>query len=802
MQSPRGLMPQTGTSPAQDTFERDRVQARQIAQEAAGALYGVLQPQHQRSLPPVDLFAVGGTHPHPNTSRTKRKRDDFVDITSDSDSPRDKRPRLSPPKSALPQPSPTKRQRPADALRKQERLELKEADEQLMRELQAAEVRKSKVQRLRGKPNSPENRPEKNLSVYEEFQKIQQEAAQGEPTQTRKRTQRSASPEKSTKPARRGSTAEERRASKHTHRALRSSSQEKQPQKRLSVYEEFQKIEREASQQEHPRKNISVYEEFQRVERETAQYKPTQTGKRTTRSASPEKSTKRSRRGRIPETRRACKQAMRVDMERANSEELSALQQQFQVQPRATGSTEPDSHKMPPPPPPKNSTEHPMVASQPLSGHTIPKQTRPQYIDMFAPINPFCVSSHRPSSESVPSKHISGPRETQFRPFSPFLPSNAIGHPMVPSQPDSGPAIHKQTQPRPFSPISPFDVPNVSRNYPSTENVPYQKFSGPSSTKGTQSDDVTYQNLGDPAMPRKTQPRPFSPFAPSHPLNAERSHRSNDTLLRKHHNARITKQSYHNAHKLPCSTQEIQHRTQLQEAELRAQERIRREQQEKKNYIHRYTRHSEGLRDGVHMSEVELNHIPFSMCEYLASTTYRYGHLSSINPHVAIPSVENFVDLTDEGNGSGVGAGLAGPNKDNVSLDVGAGNKVAGPSSSVNLTNGLHAERDLTPLFDTPVPHARFLNEYELPSIVPGELDFTTTFAGSTGIFLEPVWDADEDCWRAPSPGMTQERVSVEEMLTSVEYIHENIEEYQSEELTRLVEAKARKDSTTNHSKK
>ncbi|KAF9737248.1 hypothetical protein PMIN03_003598 [Paraphaeosphaeria minitans] len=776
MQSPRDSMPQNGSSPAQGAFERDRVQAQQIAQEAASDLYGLLQHQHQhqQNLPPVGLFAVGGTHPHPhpNTSSTKRKRVDFVDLTSDSDSPREKRPRLSPPKRAPPQPSPAKRNRSTDTLRKQQQLEQKAADEQLERKLQAAEVRKGKAQRLRSKPNSPEKRPGKKLSVYEEFQKIQQEAAQGEPTQTRKRTLRSASPEKTTKPTRRGSTSEERRASKRTHRTLRNNSPEKQPQEKLSVYEEFQKIEREASQQERPSKKLSVYEEFQRIEREAAQGKTTQTRKRVTKSANPEKSTTRLRRGRTPEERRASKQTTRVDMDPVSTEEMSALQQQLHVQARATASAESDRHKMPPPPPPKNSTGHPMVASQPLSGQTISKQTRLQPIDMFVPINPYHVSRHRLSSESVPSGHINGPREAQFRPTSPFPPNNAIGHSMVPSQPMSVPVIPKHTQPRSFSTVSPFNDPNVSRTYSSNENGPYQTLSGPCILKKTQSKNAAYHNHSGQAMPRETQSRPFSPFDPSHTLNAERSRPSNETLLHQPQNARVTKQSYHTAHKLPYSTQEIQHRAQLQEAELRAQERVRREQQEKEDYIHKYTRHSDALQCGVHMSEVELNHIPFSMCEYFASADYRYGHLPRMNPNVAIPSVENFVDLTGEGNGPGVGAGFAGTNN-NVSRDVDAASDAVGLSNAIDLTNEPYAERELTPLFDTPVPHNMILNEYELPPIVPDELNFTTPFVGQPGIFLEPVWDEKEGCWRAPSPGMTQELANVVEVVRSVKYINE-----------------------------
>ncbi|KAF2448621.1 hypothetical protein P171DRAFT_518110 [Karstenula rhodostoma CBS 690.94] len=783
MQSSRGLMPQNGTSPTQDAFERDCEQARQIVQEAASGLYGLLQHQHQRqhqqTLPPVGLFVVGKTHPppHPNTSSTKRKRVDFVDLTSDSDSPREKRPHLCPPRSAPPQPLPTKRKQLAGAPRKKQQTEQEaqvKTDEQLARELQEAEVRKSKAQRLRSKAERSEKRgeqqPVKKLSVYEEFQKIQQEAARDEPTQTRKRTLWSTSPEKYTKRARRGNTPEQRRVSKNTHRILRSSSPEKQPQKKLSVYEEFQKIEREASQQERPSKKLSVYEEFQKIQREAEQGEPTQTRTRTLRSASPEKSTKRSRRGRTPEERRASKQTARVDMDRANTDELNALQKQFQVQPRATTSAESDRHKMPPPPPPKNATGHPMIPSQHFSGQVIPEQTWPQPIDLSAPFNPFNPSRPRSSNEYVPSQHINGPRATQSKPSTAFLPNNAIGHPMVPFQPISGPVIPEQTQPRPFSPFAPFTPLNVSRPYPSNENVPYQNFSGPPILKETQYKNAAYQNLSGLAIAGETQPRPFSPFAALNPSNAEKPRPSNETLLHKSQNIRVTKQSYHTAHKLPYSTQDTQRRAQLHEAGLRAQEHVRKQRQEKEDYIFMQTRHREALQNGVQMVEVENNDVPLKMCEYFASADYRYDPLPNTNPDVAIPSVENFVDLTDEENRAGSNAGYG----DNGGYsDHGAANDAVGPSNAIDLANEPRNERALTPLFDTPVSHDRFLNEYELPAIMPDELAPIAPYVGEAGLFLEPEWKEDESCWRAPNPGMTQERAIVEEIIHSVKYINE-----------------------------
>ncbi|KAL1597026.1 hypothetical protein SLS60_008608 [Paraconiothyrium brasiliense] len=242
------------SSPTTDTFERDRQQARELTQQrvrdyaqnfgAAGNLYGLLQPR----LPPVGLFAPPrpSVHPplHPNRDNSKRKRVHFVDLTSDADDTSAelqphpvKRPRPSPPKSA-PQPRRKTKKQPIGAHDKKAQNEQEAqltADERLARELQEAELRNGKSQRLRNKTRSAEKRLDKKLSVYEEFQRIEEEAVQRE---QRQRSLRIASPEK------------------RSLRTLRSSSPEKQPGKKLPTYEEFQKIQQEAAQGKHSSKKL------------------------------------------------------------------------------------------------------------------------------------------------------------------------------------------------------------------------------------------------------------------------------------------------------------------------------------------------------------------------------------------------------------------------------------------------------------------------------------------------------------------------------------------------------------------
>ncbi|KAJ4346752.1 uncharacterized protein N0V89_010684 [Didymosphaeria variabile] len=680
-----------------------------------GNLYGLLQP----GLPPLGLFALPrpSGHPplHPNVdSSNKRKRVEFIDLTSDADGTSTelqphsvKRPRLSPPKSAPPQLSPTKKRKkqPIGALRKKQQDEqvaqstadeqlagkLQEAqstaDEQLARELQEVEHRNGKARRLRNKIGSPEKcgersqrqrslksaSPEKRLgkklSVYEEFQRIEEEAAQGK---QRQRSLRIASPEK------------------HSQRTLRSSSPEKQPGKKLSVYEEFQTIEREAAQGKHPSKKrsvyekaqkiqqeaaqgkhpskkLSVYEEFQKIQQEAAQGQSTRTKKRILRSASPENSTKRTRRGNTPEQRKASKQSTRATMHRINStEELNTLEAQLRTQSRAPASAEDDRRKMPPPPPPMNATDYPMLSAQNTAGHTmLPAQN---------------TTSHPMLSAQ-----------------------NITGHPMLSAQNISGDIIPKGTQSRPMNPLNP-------------------------------------------------------------PMSLP----TNQDILHKSKNARVTKQSYHTAHKQPYSTQETQRLAQFHDASLRAQERTRQERQEVETYIQNHTRQREASQNGVHMFDVEYTHVAFDMCQYFNSIDYRYGHLPSMNPDLPVPSIEH----EHLGAAHDRSTPVVVPPLEEV---FGLGREPAGPDILVDLTthDPESTEKELTPLFDAPVPHDRFINAFELPAYNPitaSDADFFPLEAGhETGTFLEPEWDKQEGCWRAPEPGTTQEGAIVGELLQYVQ---------------------------------
>lgn len=289
--------------------------------------------------------------------------------------------------------------------------------------------------------------------------------------------------------------------------------------------------------------------------------------------------------------------------------------------------------------------------------------------------------------------------------------------------------------------------------------------------------------MGGSIVPRETQSTPSSPYTPTFGLSINKPRSHDETLLHKSQNARVTKQSYHTGHKLPYATRDTRRRAQLQEAEVRAQERYRKEQQASdEEYIKKYACRNEALQHGVHMIDVENGDVPFKLCADFASTEYRYSHLPSMNPDLVLPSVENLVDLTDADNVAGDGASSADVNN-HVSRDLGASNDAAGPSNgnASDRTSESRTERALSPLFDTPVPHDKFLNEYELPAIVPDEADPATPLFGQAGLFREPLWDETEGCWRAPEPGMTQERADVEEILCVIEYVNKHSEAYQSE---------------------
>lgn len=264
-------------------------------------------------------------HQNNNNINNQQKQDHIIDFTSDG-APTAHQPkttphlRLSPPKSVPPQLSPAKKSSTIEvqpeARSKEQQLEQEaqsKADEQLARQLQEAEHRTIKTRRLRHKTDSPEKRAESQ----------------------QKRTQR--------------------------QRSLRSASPVKRPAKKLTEYEEYQKIQQKAAQDvsRRPRKR--------------------------TLSVSPEKATKRTHRGSTPEQHRASKQATRTNMNRANTEELDAIQDQFKVQARASASVGEDRRKMPPPPPPQAATGYSPVPFQGSSTDITPNGTQPKPSN---PLNP------------------------------------------------------------------------------------------------------------------------------------------------------------------------------------------------------------------------------------------------------------------------------------------------------------------------------------------------------------------------------------------------------------------------------
>jgi hypothetical protein len=394
---------------------------------------------------------------------------------------------------------------------------------------------------------------------------------------------------------------------------------------------------------------------------------------------------------------------------------------------------------MPPPPGPSNGSGHPMVPSQHISGPANPRENR--------------------SKPSVPLNPSRAP---------PSLPSNAFGYPMFPSQHISSLTLPKDIHSKPFGHYAPFNPLIASMPPPSSPNT------------ATGHPMIPHQHFSSPSISRESQPKPSGRAAPLNPLNLPRSRFSTEPPLQDPQTARVTKRSYHTAHKQPYSTQEIQRRTQLYEAELRAQERARKERRDKEDYIFKHSRRREALQNGVHMTEIENSDVPREMCEYFASTSYRYGHLPSMNPDVALPSIENFIDLPADESGGGAGAGHLVNN--NAFSDLRPPNDAAGPSGPVDSphTNENETDRTLTPLFDTPTPHNVFVGADELRAITGDHL-FSTLDAEQTepGMFLKPMWDADEGCWRAPSPGSnwTQERALVEELL----HYYEDVEKQEQE---------------------
>ncbi|KAL1597027.1 hypothetical protein SLS60_008609 [Paraconiothyrium brasiliense] len=275
---------------------------------------------------------------------------------------------------------------------------------------------------------------------------------------------------------------------------------------------------------------------------------------------------------------------------------------------------------------------------------------------------------------------------------------------------------------------------------------------------------LSAQNINGNIISKNTQSRPINPLNPPVQLPTSQG------ILHRSKSARVTKQSYHTAHKQPYSTQETQRLAQLHEAHAQAQERARQEQKQKEEYIFRHTRPREALHNGVHMLDTELDHVAFDMCQYFDSTDYRYGHLPSMNLDLPFPSIEDM-DLTAV-NEDDESASVLGPTLEDAP-DL--GDEPTGPENFIDLTNtdSERNEQEPTPLFNAPVPHDRFINAYELPAYNPttaSDSDFFTVGAGhETGTFLEPEWDEDEGCWRAPDTDVSQEGALVGELLQYAE---------------------------------